>query len=84
MAAGVPVVATAVGGVPELVTDGEHGLLASAGDVAGLADAVQRLVADPEAAAAMGAAGRERAREQLSRDRMVAELDAVYADVLSL
>jgi glycosyltransferase involved in cell wall biosynthesis len=84
MAAGVPVVATAVGGVPELVTDGEHGLLAPAGDVTGLADAVQRLVADPAAARAMGAAGRERARESLSRERMVAELDAVYADVLSL
>jgi starch synthase len=70
--------------VPELVTDGEHGLLAPAGDVTGLADAVQRLVADPAAARAMGAAGRERARESLSRERMVAELDAVYADVLSL
>jgi hypothetical protein len=40
-------------------------------------------VADPEAARAMGAAGRVRARERLSRDRMVAELDAVYADLLS-
>ncbi|MGZ8694217.1 MAG: glycosyltransferase family 4 protein [Gaiellaceae bacterium] len=81
MAAGVPVVATAVGGLPELVTDGEHGLLAPAGDVGALADAVQRLVRDPDAAHAMGAAGRERARQKLSRERMVAELEAVYAEL---
>ena len=83
MAAGVPVVATAVGGVPELVAAGEHGLLAPKDDVQGLADAVERLLADPEAARAMGAAGRARAREALSRDRMLAELEAVYAGLLS-
>ena len=82
MAAGVPVVATAVGGVPELVTDGEHGLLAPKDDVQALADAVERLLADPDAARALGAAGRAKARAGLSRDRMVAELEAVYAEVL--
>jgi glycosyltransferase involved in cell wall biosynthesis len=83
MAAGVPVVATSVGGVPELVTDGEHGLLAPKDDVQALADAVERLLADPDAAASMGAAGRARARAGLSRERMLAELEAVYAEVLA-
>ena len=83
MAAGVPVVATAVGGVPELVADGEHGLLAPEDDVQALADAVERLLSDPEAARALGAAGRTKARAGLSRDRMLAELEAVYAEVLA-
>ncbi len=83
MAAGVPVVATAVGGVPELVADGEHGLLAPKDDVQGLADAVERLLADADAARALGAAGRTKARACLSRDRMLAELEAVYAEVLA-
>jgi len=58
MAAGVPVVSTAVGGVPELLDEGRAGLLVAAGDAAGLASAVGRLLDDPALADRVGAAGR--------------------------
>jgi glycosyltransferase involved in cell wall biosynthesis len=61
MAAGLPVVASAVGGVPELVVDGETGLLVPPDDVAALAAALERLVREPERRRRMGDAGRHRA-----------------------
>ena len=64
MAAGLPVVASDVGGVGELVVDGATGLLVPAGDPAALAAALERLLADPELRRRLGAAGRERARER--------------------
>jgi glycosyltransferase involved in cell wall biosynthesis len=62
MAAGLPVVSSRVGGVPELVVDGETGLLVPPGDPEALAVALGRLVADPGLRRRLGAAGRERAR----------------------
>lgn len=62
MAAGVPVVSTSVGGVPELVADGETGLLAPPRDVRALSAAVERVIGDPEFGARLGDAGRARAR----------------------
>ena len=64
MAAGLPVVATDVGGVRELVADGETGLLVPAGDPARLADALGSLLADPALRRRLGAAGHARARER--------------------
>jgi glycosyltransferase involved in cell wall biosynthesis len=66
MAQGRPVVATAVDGTPELVVDGETGILVRPGDVEGLARALERVLADPDEAARLGAAGRKRALEQFS------------------
>jgi glycosyltransferase involved in cell wall biosynthesis len=60
MAAGLPVVSSRVGGVPELVVDGETGLLVPPGDPEALAVALGRLVADPGLRRRLGAAGRER------------------------
>jgi glycosyltransferase involved in cell wall biosynthesis len=81
MAAGVPVVATRVGGVPEAVVDGETGLLVSPGDAAALADRLARLLADPDAAARMGAAGRRIVQERFTRQHMVARTLALYEEV---
>jgi glycosyltransferase involved in cell wall biosynthesis len=81
MAAGAPVVATSVGGVPELVVNGETGFLVEPGNPEAAARAVESLLADPERARAMGEAGRARARALFSRERMVAELDALYREV---
>jgi glycosyltransferase involved in cell wall biosynthesis len=63
MAAGKPVVATAVNGTPEAVADGVTGFLAAAGDVATIADRVARLLADPAMALLMGDEGRRRVSE---------------------
>jgi glycosyltransferase involved in cell wall biosynthesis len=72
MATGLPVVATRVGGLPEIVVDGVNGLLVPAGDAPALGAAIERLLADPELARRMGAAGRRRAVERYSWD-VVAE-----------
>ncbi|HEY3443682.1 MAG TPA: glycosyltransferase [Paludibaculum sp.] len=77
MAAGLPVVARAVGGVPELVLDGETGLLTPAGAQAAFAEALARMGAQPEMRAAMGNAARVRS-EMFSVDKMVAEYAALF------
>lgn len=68
MAQGRPVVATAVGGTPEAVVDGETGLLVPPGDVDALADALRSLLADPARARRLGEAGLARARERFSAE----------------
>ena len=78
MAHGVPVVATAVGGIPEAVRDGVEGVLVAPGDTGALADAVLGLLADPDARRRMGAAGRERVRSVFSSTRMIATLEDLY------
>ena len=78
MAHGVPVVATAVGGIPEAVRDGVEGLLVAPGDTAALAAAVLGLLADPDARVRLGAAGRERVRSEFSSTKMVATLEDLY------
>jgi glycosyltransferase involved in cell wall biosynthesis len=83
MAAGLPVVATRVGGVPELVKDGETGWLVPRGDVRALAARLRALLLDPETRLAMGAAARARAKADFSVEQMVANVSAVYDDVLA-
>jgi glycosyltransferase involved in cell wall biosynthesis len=77
-----PVVATAVNGVPEIVEHGVTGVLVGRGDVDGLARAVLDTLAVPEAARAMGRAGRRRVQESFTARRMVAETEALYARLL--
>ncbi|WP_369135649.1 glycosyltransferase [Modestobacter sp. I12A-02662] len=78
-AQGVPVVASAVGGIPELVDDGATGLLAPPGDPAALAAALTRLLDDPADAAAIGRAGWARVRERHDPAGHVAALLDLYA-----
>lgn len=84
MAAGLPVVATAVGGVPDLIAPGEHGLLVGPGDPHALADGVARLLHDPALARAMGERGRERQQSEFSLDAMVARLERLYDGLLAV
>ncbi len=79
MAAGVPVVASPVGGIPELIADGTSGFLAAAGDKAGLARALKKLLLDRALGARVGAAGRETVRKRHSAERSVGVLESVYA-----
>ncbi|MGH3118610.1 MAG: glycosyltransferase [Gaiellales bacterium] len=83
MAAGVPVVAAAVGGVPELVVHGETGLLVEPDRPDLVASALSELLADPAKAEALGLAGRRRARALFSRERMVAATAALYREIVS-
>lgn len=83
MAAGRPVVATRVGGVPELVRDGVTGLLVAPGDVEGFAAAVRRLLAEPDLAARLGEAGRELASGEHSCAAAAATLGGLYLDALA-
>jgi glycosyltransferase involved in cell wall biosynthesis len=81
MAAGRPVVARRVGALPETVVDGETGLLLDDDRPDGVAEALGRVLANPAAARAMGAAGRRRAEEVFSAGRTVAIVEGVYRAV---
>ena len=78
MLAALPVVATRVSAVPEVVVDGETGALVEAGDVDGVARELGRLLADRSRAEQLGAAGLARARSEFSVDRMVRQTIEVY------
>lgn len=82
MAARRPVVATRVGGVPELIADGINGLLVEPGDVEGLACAITRLLNDPDLAQRLAAAGQRMVQQQYSCDRIVRQLEQLYVDAL--
>lgn len=77
-AAGLPVVATRVGGIPQVVTDGVNGLLADPDDVASLVEALVPLLADVELARRMGEIGRERVLAGYGVDRVAALLDSAW------
>jgi phenylacetate-CoA ligase len=80
-AAALPIVATRVGGNPEVVADGETGILVPPGDPGRLSEALQAM-AERQDRAAMGARGRARVAERHGMDRMAAAYDALYAEVL--
>jgi glycosyltransferase involved in cell wall biosynthesis len=81
MAASLPVVATRVGGVPEIVAEGETGLLVPAEDAGALADAIEGLLADDTRREAMGRAGRQRVEDNFSLEAVVARTTAVVEQV---
>lgn len=78
MACGVPVVATAVGGIRDTVVDDVTGRLVPPKDPARLGDAIASLLADRDRRSAMGAAGRERARARYTWDRVAADTERIY------
>jgi len=82
MAAGMPVVSSAIPGTDEVVSDGETGLLVRAGDADALADALRRIVAEPELRARLGAAARRRAETEHSAVSSTRRIAAVYDEVL--
>jgi glycosyltransferase involved in cell wall biosynthesis len=77
-----PVIASAVGGLPEIVLDGETGLVVPSGDADALAEAIVALAGDLERAAAMGAAGRERALAEFTPERSARRVEELYAGAL--
>jgi glycosyltransferase involved in cell wall biosynthesis len=83
MAAGKPVIATAIGGTDEAITPGQTGLLVPPADPAALGGAIRELLAQPALAQRLALAGRARVQDQFSAGRMVAEVTQVYRDLLS-
>lgn len=84
LAAGRAVVATAVGGTPDLLEDGVHGLLVPAGDVGALSGALRRLIDDPLLAERLAAAGRQRALDCYAPRRRAGRYEEIYFDLLGL
>lgn len=80
MHAAIPSVATAVGGHPEMIRDGETGFLTSVGDSDGLADRVERLASDPALRASLGWAARARAEGVFSHATFVERLESLFAE----
>jgi len=83
MASGLPVVATAVGGNPELVSDGVTGHIVTSDDVKALATSLVALARDPARAAALGAAGRADVERRFSLQAMVGAYQRVYENALA-
>jgi glycosyltransferase involved in cell wall biosynthesis len=81
LAAGRPVVSTRVGGVPNVVTNDESGLLVPPRDPAALAEAVLVLLRDPERAARLGQAGRRAVFPRHASGRLVADVERLYLDL---
>ena len=82
MAAGVPVVATAVGGVPDVIVDGKTGYLVKAGNVEGMAEAIIELLSNPEKAREMGQEGREAVCPKFSAQTLIANVEELYDELL--
>jgi glycosyltransferase involved in cell wall biosynthesis len=83
MAMEKPVVASRVGGIPDLVKDGVNGFLINPGDVKGLAEALKKLLNDKGLANIMGKDGRKRVTDRFSADVMVRSINKIYIECLA-
>lgn len=83
MMTGLPVAATRVGGIPEVVSEGETGLLTPAGDVKALGRSLIELASDPVLRTRLGQKGKKRAEQYFSEERYAADIRRLYADVLA-
>lgn len=78
MEAALPIVATSVGGVPDLIDDGVHGRLVRPGDVTGLTDALREMLSDREVSRRMGERAQERRRREFDLEVVVRRVEALY------
>jgi glycosyltransferase involved in cell wall biosynthesis len=82
MAAGLPVLTTPVGGIPEVVDHGVNGLIADAGDIRSIADQMLRLANDPDLRTMLGKAGRETIEQGYSAEVQLPRLERIYQQLL--
>jgi len=78
MATGLPVVGTDLGGIPEVIEDGENGFLVSPGNSGQLAEALKKLIDDREMRKDMGYRGRKRFEEKFTLQRMIRQIEELY------
>jgi glycosyltransferase involved in cell wall biosynthesis len=83
MAAGLPLISTPIGAIPDAVRDGEEGIIVPPRDAAALAAALKRLLEDPALRQRMGERGRRRVEEVYSRDVVVGQLETLYRRLLA-
>ena len=83
MSTGLPVLGSRVSAIPEVVLEGETGLLVPPGDPAALAEGMERLIMEPALRESLQAAGPGMVRERFSLDRMVNETLAIYEELLN-
>ncbi len=81
MEAGVPIVASAVGGIPEVIRSGKDGLLVLPGDVTGLSDACAKIIGNPDLAKSLVESGRVR-RSEFSLEKMISKTEQLYTRIL--
>lgn len=81
MAAGLPVISTAVGGIPEIITDGEEGILLPCGDAQALAENIALLASDPEKRMRMGKLAKKRVTEQMDFEKYIDDLGCEITSV---
>lgn len=81
MSVGLPVVATATGGIPEVVTQGKSGILVPTEDSKALSAAILEMIRDPKMARKMGEIGRRDARLKFNLDDMITELEQIYVEM---
>jgi glycosyltransferase involved in cell wall biosynthesis len=77
-----PVIASAVGGLPEIVADGETGLVVPSADASALSEAIVALAGDLSRASAMGSLGRERALAEFTPERCAERIEELYVAAL--
>jgi len=82
MASARPVVGTRVGGLPDIITDGENGYLVPPRNPEALAEAILRLLRDPELACRMGRAGQTMAKERFKIQRLISDMEGLYENLL--
>lgn len=83
MSRGIAVLATDVGGIPEIITSGEHGLLVPPHDVPALAEALARLLTDAGHRRELGTAGLGRARDEFAAEAVAGRIEGLYHDILA-
>jgi glycosyltransferase involved in cell wall biosynthesis len=82
MALHTPVVATSVGGIPEVIVDGQHGLLVAPGDVDALAEAIGSLIDSPARRERLAKAARERVEERFDVARLTGDIEALFTEAI--
>jgi glycosyltransferase involved in cell wall biosynthesis len=82
MAAGCPVVATHVGGLPDLISEGKTGYLVPQGNAPAVATTLLRVLHQPEMAQCIGETARSAARERFSAQRLITDMEQLYLELL--